>query len=51
MKIAKALVPLVFAAPLAGCASGFGPGPIHSERPDYNWQILRSAEAQIPIGS
>ena len=45
--IAKALSPLLSAALLAGCATGLGPKAIHSERPDYNQQIVRSGDEQM----
>jgi hypothetical protein len=31
----------------AGCASGLGPYAVHVERPDYNQQIVRSADAEM----
>jgi hypothetical protein len=35
---------LLFGVLLAGCATGLGPRAIHNERPDYNQQIVRSAD-------
>ena len=32
---------------LAGCATGLGPKAVRGERPDYNQQILRSADAEM----
>lgn len=31
----------------SGCATGFGPKAVRSERPDYNRQIVRSADAEM----
>ena len=31
----------------SGCATGLGPRALRSERPDYNQQILRSADAEM----
>src|SRR5215831_2703515 len=30
-----------------GCATGLGPKAVRSERPDYNKQIVRSADAEM----
>jgi hypothetical protein len=30
-----------------GCATGLGPGALRGERPDYNQQIVRSADAEM----
>jgi hypothetical protein len=32
---------------LGGCTTGFGPKAVRSERPDYNQQIVRSADEQM----
>ena len=31
----------------SGCATGFGPQAVRSERPDYNQQIVRSGDAEM----
>lgn len=31
----------------SGCTTGFGPSAVRGERPDYNQQILRSADAEM----
>src|SRR5262245_23581603 len=31
----------------SGCATGLGPRALRSERPDYNQQIVRSADAEL----
>ena len=31
----------------SGCATGLGPAAVRSERPDYNQQIVRSADAGV----
>src|SRR5215471_21411192 len=31
----------------SGCATGLGPKAVRSERPDYNQQIVRSADAEM----
>src|SRR5215475_2520854 len=31
----------------SGCATGLGPKAVRSERPDYNKQIVRSADAEM----
>ena len=43
----KALASLGLTALLAGCATGLGPKAIHSERPSYNEQIVRSGDEQM----
>jgi hypothetical protein len=47
MNSSKILLLLLPALWLTGCATGLGPRAIHSERPDYNQQIVRSADEQM----
>src|SRR5215831_1294890 len=37
----------VWALLACGCTTGFGPRAVRSERPDYNRQIVRSADAEM----
>ena len=37
----------VWALLASGCTTGFGPHAVRSERPDYNQQIVRSADAEM----
>jgi hypothetical protein len=37
----------VLALIASGCATGFGPQAVRSERPDYNQQIVRSGDAEM----
>jgi hypothetical protein len=39
--------PHVLALLATGCATGLGPGAVRGERPDYNRQIVRSADAEM----
>jgi len=43
-RLARPTVVLVLAS---GCATGFGPKAVRSERPDYNRQIIRSNDAEL----
>ncbi len=41
------LIPCLLALLASGCATGFGPKALRSERPDYNQQIVRSTDAEM----
>jgi len=41
------LIPGFLALLASGCATGLGPQAVRGERPDYNQQILRSADAEM----
>lgn len=41
------LLPGLLAMLVSGCTTGLGPQALRSERPDYNQQILRSADAEM----
>jgi hypothetical protein len=41
------LIPGLVAALASGCATGLGPKALRSERPDYNQQIVRSADGEM----
>ena len=41
------MIPGLLALLVSGCATGLGPKALRSERPDYNQQILRSADAEM----
>jgi hypothetical protein len=38
---------IAWAIVASGCATGFGPQAVRSERPDYNQQIVRSGDAEM----
>jgi len=38
---------IILAVVAGGCSTGLGPKAVHSERPDYNQQIVRSADAEM----
>jgi hypothetical protein len=40
-------IPGLLALLASGCATGLGPGAVRHERPDYNRQIVRSADAEM----
>src|SRR5215469_5611751 len=41
------LITSLLALLASGCTTGFGPRAVRSERPDYNKQIVRSADAEM----
>jgi hypothetical protein len=50
MKELRPALPVILSGALlwlTGCATGLGPRAIHSERPDYNQQIVRSGDEQM----
>jgi hypothetical protein len=47
MSFRNSLLPAVLALLATGCATGLGARAVRSERPDYNQQIVRSADAEI----
>ena len=47
MNTPRTFLLVLSAALLGGCATGLGPKAIHSERPDYNQQIVRSGDEQM----
>jgi hypothetical protein len=47
MRLRAALVSSLLAVLGSACATGLGPKAVRSERPDYNQQILRSADAAM----
>jgi hypothetical protein len=47
MRVAAAVIPGLVALLASGCATGLGPGAVRSERPDYNRQIVRSADGEM----
>jgi hypothetical protein len=47
MRVAAAVIPGLVALLASGCATGLGPGAVRSDRPDYNRQIVRSADGEM----
>jgi hypothetical protein len=47
MRVAARVIPGLLALLASGCATGLGPGAVRSERPDYNQQIVRSADREM----
>src|SRR5262245_27946454 len=47
MAFRAARIPSLLVLVASGCTTGFGPRAIRGERPDYNRQIARSADAEL----
>src|SRR5262245_426817 len=47
MRSRAGCMPFLLALLVSGCATGLGPEAVRGERPDYNQQIARSADAEM----